>query len=85
MVGDCWNGLCENCFNLDLTSNRRDDDEKNTNLRDIKDVKLTDLILFRQCSLGYIIQYFFKHKMQITRLSFKDIGWYEMEIALCTS
>ena len=69
ILRDCWNGFCKNCFNLDLTNYRRDD-EKNTNFRDIKNGKLTDLILFRYCSLGYITRYSFKCKMQITKLSF---------------
>ena len=50
MVRDYWGSLCENCFNLDLTSSRRDDD-RITNLIDTKDLKLTDLMLVVQCSL----------------------------------
>ena len=36
-------------------------------------------------SAVWTAQYSFKHKMQITRLSFKDIGWYEIEIGFATS
>ena len=54
MVRDYWGSLCESCFNLDLTSSRRDD-EKDTNLIDTKDLKLTDLMLFVQCSLNCTI------------------------------
>ena len=50
MVRDYWGSLCENCFNLDLTSSRRDDD-RITNLIDTKDLKLTDLMLVVQWSL----------------------------------
>lgn len=42
--------VSESCFSLSLSGNRRDD-EKNTSFRDIKDIKLKDMILFRQCSL----------------------------------
>lgn len=84
MLRDYWNRLGESCFNLNLSNNKRDDN-KNTNLRDIKDVKLTDLILFRQYSLGHVIEYFLSTKGTITRLSFKDIGWYEMEISPAAS
>lgn len=72
MLTDYWNGLCESCFSI----NRRDGE---------KGIKLTDMILFQQCSLRYITQYSVEHKRQITRLSFKDIGWYEMEVSPATS